>query len=781
VFGEIKSLEVTIPWTSLLSSPVKVVIDGISLQVGPLSYAQLDKREIREQQIAAKLEQLRVANESIDFIGVAADVKGLDLADKGKKGAATSPNAKATYVQQWTAKIIDNIEITLKNVHFRYEDSQTIPGSIFSAGVTLKSFTLSSCDEKWTEKFVERDLNKAAKVIRKLAKVNNLGLYWMTKSSMLSGKDFVDWSKEMRLLIYSGTSLDGTFFKDVQYFLHPENSLIFKLIHDDSDKCSPKFNISVESSNFLLSVDRSQYLQVQRTLAIISFAEKRRKPVIDRPLARPNNPKSCKIWWKYACKLAVKRQRYILLVKRSYTADEGGHMDIRSEAEKKETRELEIWIPLRSLVIFRHASAKEMHVEAADRHARLVRESTLNGLTPPIVKAVKPEPRTWVSWMTGKQKSDSKEKTETPEEGDVSLESLIASVEQSVGDVGQASPVYDLSVTTSATLNLSVGGSPVVTATMAVTLKAASSSSGITATVHMRDLLVIDKCSSTPIISNIIAVKDKTKGPSAGSAQSASPGNDTTQDPTPSFSVTYENLNGKKVIRVTALPVEFTMNKECIQKLVGFALPSPAAPSVQSKKLVEDSLLEGNILSDSALEKSDGVDTTEKSYFHDVMSMKLVDDGPANGEDEGSGGQFEIIFEAHAPKIIIPQDSSSDLGFFLLDTGYLAVKVNTPRPTNIFAYTVQLTLIRSMPSNHLWVLSLLSSPISLSPQGFMGPKGMSLNVSLRDINIAMPRTLADMNTFKQNSLYLIKASYSTLCLSILLLSTADLAWPYRHC
>ena len=63
----------------------------------------------------------------------------------------------------------------------------------------------------------------------------------------------------------------------------------------------------------------------------------------------------------------------------------------------------------------------------------------------------------------------------------------------------------------------------------------------------------------------------------------------------------------------------------------------------------------------------------------------------------------------------------------------------------------------------------------------MGPKGMSLNVSLRDINIAMPRTLADMNTFKQNSLYLIKASYSTLCLSILLLSTSDLAWPYRHC
>jgi Vacuolar sorting-associated protein 13, N-terminal len=679
---------VTIPWTSLLSSPVKVVIDGISLQVGPLSYAQLDKKEIREQQIAAKLEQLRVANESIDFTGVAGDVKGLDLADKGKKGVATSPNAKATYVQQWTAKIIDNIEITMKNVHFRYEDCQTIPGSIFSAGVTLKSFTLSSCDEKWTEKFVERDLNKAAKVIRKLAKVNNLGLYWMTKSSMLGGKDFVDWSKEMRLLIYSGTSLDGTFFNDVQYLLHPENSLIVKLIHDDSDKCSPKFNISVESSNFLLSVDRSQYLQVQRTLETISFAEKSRKPVIDRPLARPNNPKSCKIWWKYACKLAVKRQRYIRLVKLSHTTDEGGHMDIRSEAEKKETRELEIWIPLRSLVIFRHAGAKEMLTEAAERHARLVRESVTNGLTPPVLKVVKPEPRTWVSWMSGGKKSDLK-KAEAPEEGDVSLESLIASVEQAVGEVGQASPVYNMSVITSATLNLFVGGTPVITATMAVTLQAASSSSGITATVHMRDLLVIDKCSSTPIISNIIAVKDKSKDPSISSAQNASPCNKSTQDPTPSFSVAYENLNGKKVIRVTALPVEFTMNKDCIQKLVGFVLPSPAAPSAPSKKLVEDILLEGNVSADSALEKSDGGDTTEKSYFRDVMSLKLIDEGVTNGEDDGNEGQFEIIFEAHAPKIIIPQDSSSDQGFFLLDTGYLAVKVKTSRHSTETALLIQ--------------------------------------------------------------------------------------------
>jgi hypothetical protein len=131
------------------------------------------------------------------------------------------------------------------------------------------------------------------------------------------------------------------------------------------------------------------------------------------------------------------------------------------------------------------------------------------------------------------------------------------------------------------------------------------------------------------------------------------------------------------------------MNKDCIQKLVGFVLPSPAAPSAPSKKLVEDILLEGNMSADSALEKSDGGDTTEKSYFRDVMSLKLIDEGVTNGEDDGNEGQFEVIFEAHAPKIIIPQDSSSDQGFFLLDTGYLAVKVKTSRHSTETALLIQ--------------------------------------------------------------------------------------------
>ena len=37
--------------------------------------------------------------------------------------------AQTTYVQRLTAKILDNLEINVENVHLRYEDASTIAGS----------------------------------------------------------------------------------------------------------------------------------------------------------------------------------------------------------------------------------------------------------------------------------------------------------------------------------------------------------------------------------------------------------------------------------------------------------------------------------------------------------------------------------------------------------------------------------------------------------------------------------------------------------------------------
>ena len=46
-------------------------------------------------------------------------------------------------------QVIKNLQITIKNIHIRYEDTLTIPGKVFAAGVTLSQLIMHSVDGNW--------------------------------------------------------------------------------------------------------------------------------------------------------------------------------------------------------------------------------------------------------------------------------------------------------------------------------------------------------------------------------------------------------------------------------------------------------------------------------------------------------------------------------------------------------------------------------------------------------------------------------------------------------
>ena len=696
--GEIKTLDITIPWTALLNSPVKVIIDGVNLQVGPLNLAALDKEETKKRVIAAKMQKLRMVDRFIDFSSwgpsgdtIVSEPDHIeDSTMRGQASPATTPIARATYMQQWTSKIIDNIEITLRNVHLRYEDSQTIPGTPFSAGITLNSFTLATCDEKWREKFVARDINKPSSSIRKMANVSNFGFYWMTKSVILSNETFTSWSAKMQEYVYPGLSgADNSLFGEMMYILHPANNLIIRLTHNErTAENIPKFDMVVESTNLPMKIDRVQYLQLLRTMEMIGVTERKRQPHMYRPYVRPNTPQNARAWWKYACKMIIKRGRYIKLVKLSKTiSGETGLMDIRTPSEKKESQEMEVRMPLRALVIFRHAAAKELHNDCRRINLRREREehSKIQGEIAKNVPLGNSGQRTWIGWAVGlesktaangKKRRNSvggsgavldgvakvwggrgegagEEEREGEEgdgdgdgddlKGDVSIASIISSLEEKdeVMSGDKSASLFRLSLTTSSSLEVLIAGASVASATMTLTLLADVSTWGVTATVRMGDLLIVDNVSPNPSLKNIISVKtnastrssfnanteskndsekenelegdnDSDKGQekkkinvnisntaivSATKIASASdngaylgdvrkavgtPLNDVTasvkHSTNPTMCITYENLNGKTAVKLSALPLEIAVNKLCVQQLIGMFL-APASSS----------------------------------------------------------------------------------------------------------------------------------------------------------------------------------------------------------
>jgi vacuolar protein sorting-associated protein 13A/C len=162
--GSLKNLKLKIPWTSLDSKPVKVVLDGLYIVISPIDISSMSSEQIKKNAAADKRKKLLDAENKI-------------LNSTKIAGQPESGKKKTSYMQHFAAKIIDNLEITITNIHIRYEDKVTIRGVTFSGGLTLDTISLNTTDENWTEKFMSRDDKLTTNIIHKLGRICNLGLY----------------------------------------------------------------------------------------------------------------------------------------------------------------------------------------------------------------------------------------------------------------------------------------------------------------------------------------------------------------------------------------------------------------------------------------------------------------------------------------------------------------------------------------------------------------------------------------------------------------------------
>ena len=686
--GSIKSLEIVIPWTALLNSPVKVLIDGIYLQVGPLNLDALDKKETKKRVMESKMQQLNLVDKFLDF------TSNTTMDPQEEK---SSSNQSASFYQQWTAKIVDNIEITLRNIHVRYEDCKSIPGSIFSAGLTLAAFTIVTCDENWHESFIARTNSNIASSIRKMARVQNLGIYWNTQSIPLVNHSFEEWIMAMDSLIFKAIPLKRETkennndkriepWDNMSYVLSPINHLIVKLAHNERAPGIdvPKFDIVVESTNLPLAINSVQYGQLKATINMIGSVERQRQPFTYRPLIRAVNPEGARQWWRYGCKLAIKRKRYVELVKLSKTQDqETGELDARNIEEIAEMRELEERLPLHTLLLFRYVAAREMQLEAYQIEQQ------------EKMRIRKEQANTWWGWVSRQRIDEEIESKNYSADDDVPIATIIEALKgnQSVDSDCKDATIIRMNLVSSATLDIASDENIIASAAMSVSILAKVTNLGLAASFDLSDMLVQDKVTNSPSIGNIISVKHN-----LDSEIESKP---------PSFSVVYESYNGKTLIRIAALPFEFCLNKICIQKLLSvFFTDDP-------NKAMNQEAQQAIAVAAAVMKHSQQSKVNARKYTVDGdCSRKSTSCYETQSSEKGN--TLEIIFEAQAPKIIVPEDSSANAGYLLLDCGHLVVK------------------------------------------GLIQSDGMIWDISLKDVNAGMPLTVQDMYTFGRNSLYLIK-------------------------
>lgn len=308
--GFIESINIEIPWTSLESSPVKIFINGVYLLVKPLDFNSYTPEQAQNHFSAIKLATLLQEEKKIDL-----QSQILYSADEIE--------ASAGYFDRLTQKIINNLEISLKNVHIRFEDSISFPSTCIAVGITLGSFVFTTTDSEWNEKFVSDETNSSKKIMYKLGKICDVGIYWCTEAEPFERKSLLDCIRIMKAYVYtSGSSPSGSdsymnLFESCSYLLEPSNTLRAKCIHQPRSSANhPKLNVTLENASMTFHLDKYQYQQALHLQGVMSEGERRLtmlryRPASLREPAQEQQGSRAQQWWRYALMLVVNREQIL--------------------------------------------------------------------------------------------------------------------------------------------------------------------------------------------------------------------------------------------------------------------------------------------------------------------------------------------------------------------------------------------------------------------------------------------------------------------------------------
>ncbi|EFW98970.1 vacuolar protein sorting-associated protein vps13 [Grosmannia clavigera kw1407] len=183
VEGHLGQLTLTIPWSNLSGAPVKIYIEDVFLLASPKEEAQYDEEEEDRRKQRLKMEKL----ESAEL-----------LKERSQEGLSTEEQKKSqSFTQSLVTKVVDNLQVEVKNIHIRYEDSISAPGHPFALGVTLQEFSAVSTDEGWRPAFIQT----VVKSTNKLVTLGALAIYWNTDTELLgTGREAVVTTSEKIIL-----------------------------------------------------------------------------------------------------------------------------------------------------------------------------------------------------------------------------------------------------------------------------------------------------------------------------------------------------------------------------------------------------------------------------------------------------------------------------------------------------------------------------------------------------------------------------------------------------
>ncbi|GLE07021.1 hypothetical protein PINS_up016869 [Pythium insidiosum] len=227
---------------------------------------------------------------------------------------------EGTFLSRLTARIVDNLQITLRDLHIRYEDNVSNAESPFACGVMVQSFTFQTTDAEGNETFVDRAARRE-RFLHKAVKVACAGVYWDrlarddSRALLQTRPDIVAAMAEMvhamskRMAARSATSTENRDDKRLWVLWPCSLSVRFTKNETKDFSLAAKYTIQADMNGVSCALSREQYedmLFLDRAFAGRRAVESHFLSARCRPFYSATM-RPCE-WWDYAVRSVIVRR-----------------------------------------------------------------------------------------------------------------------------------------------------------------------------------------------------------------------------------------------------------------------------------------------------------------------------------------------------------------------------------------------------------------------------------------------------------------------------------------
>ncbi|CAK9828583.1 Intermembrane lipid transfer protein VPS13A [Anthophora retusa] len=268
--GLIGKIILKIPWSGLFSQPIILCIEDIYIVAVPAAYGPYDV-EVQKRLIRAEKRKI--------------------LEDLKEHEVST-----AELFDNLLASVTKNFQITINNVHIRYEEK--LNESLCACGICIRSISVMTTNSKWKPGVSASN----SSTIYQLVRAESLSIYmdYDTESVLTSNNcewdvtSFLAWKNTM----YRALQTFGVRNKDFQFLLKPFTAKIKVIIHKGNEAQTSRMLVDIVLHDVAMQISEVQYITFCHLYDSLSRA------IINKPYIkyRPSQivKASPSAWWNYA-------------------------------------------------------------------------------------------------------------------------------------------------------------------------------------------------------------------------------------------------------------------------------------------------------------------------------------------------------------------------------------------------------------------------------------------------------------------------------------------------